>query len=78
MIAAGEWFIDGGFAFGEQPGKKDRALHLGTGYGRPVVNPTQRTAANAQRRRLLRSLRDDVGPHFAQWFDHAIHRALGQ
>ena len=37
------------------------------------MNAAQRAAANPQWRRLLRTLGDDVGTHFSERRDHAIH-----
>src|SRR5260370_738125 len=78
VIAAGQRFVHGRFAFCEQSGQKNCALGLSAGNWRTIVNSTQRSAADAQRRRLLRNFGHKVRPHFSQWFDDAVHSPPGE
>src|SRR5437016_12919458 len=78
VIAAGERFVHGRFAFGEKSGQKNGALDLSAGDWRPIMNSSQRSSSDAKRRSLLPTFGDNVRAHFSQWLDNAIHRAAGE
>src|SRR5438874_2790787 len=42
------------------------------------MNSSQRSAADTERRRLLRTFGDNVRAHFSERLDYAVHRAAGE
>src|SRR3984893_1247445 len=77
VISACEPLLHRRFSFGEKAGKQDRALDLGARDWGTILNSPQRSAADSDRWSLLRTFSDNIGAHFSERFDHAIHRATG-
>src|SRR3977135_2941425 len=78
VVSADGRLMDGGLALREKPGQEERAFHLSTGDRQIVLRALQLYTVDFDGRGFVRSLGNDVRPHFAERLNHAIHRARGK
>ena len=73
VVAGGDGSATDGDAVGIESREQHRALHLGRGHGRVMVDAVQRSPHDGDRRMAVRRL--DLGAHRSQGRGDAFHRA---